>query len=68
MLVEEGAAGVVICGRSESNGNAVAAALNAEPGNCKVIYVRADLSEAADCKAVIAAAEKCSPSPLSPAR
>lgn len=58
LLIDEGAAGVVICGRSEANGNAVATSVNESVASSRVIYVRADLSNPDDCKAVISAAEK----------
>lgn len=51
-LADEGAAGITICGRQEAKGVAVAAALEAK--GCKAEYVRADLSNASDCAAVVA--------------
>ena len=55
MLADEGAAGLVICGRNTVNGAAVKAAL--EEKGCPTVYVKADLSNEADCKAVVAAAD-----------
>jgi len=48
---DEGAAGVVICGRQEDQGAAVAAALT-ERG-AKALYVCADLSVVADCQRIV---------------
>ena len=50
-----GASGIVLCGRNESNGRAVAESIG-EAG-CKAIFQKADLSSVADCRAVIAAAD-----------
>jgi NAD(P)-dependent dehydrogenase (short-subunit alcohol dehydrogenase family) len=46
-----GAAGVVLCGRQEDKGKAVAAAV--EKLDCAAEYVRADLSQVEDCRRVI---------------
>ncbi|WP_416414748.1 SDR family oxidoreductase [Pantoea sp. App145] len=56
-FVQQGAAGVVICGRNDAKGTDLAAKLNAE-GNARVEFVRADLSSVEDCRQVIAAADK----------
>lgn len=50
------AAGIVICGRGQSNGARVAAELS-ESG-CPTLYVPADLSSVDDCRAVIRAADE----------
>ena len=47
----EGAAGVVLCGRQENKGRAVAAQVEAL--GCAAEYVRADLSLVDDCRSVI---------------
>lgn len=52
-FVQQGAAGVVICGRNQAKGDAVAARL-AELGPTKVLFVRADLSSVEECRNVIA--------------
>jgi len=56
MFVARGAAGVVICGRNARNGKAVAAGIKSDA--TKVKFVQADLSEVADCRKVIAEADK----------
>lgn len=55
LLGERGAKGLVICGRSEEKGAAQAARLAAL--GTEVVFVKADLSNVDDCKAVIAAAD-----------
>ncbi|NQW08546.1 MAG: SDR family oxidoreductase [Alphaproteobacteria bacterium] len=55
-LVERKAAGVVICGRNEERGSAVAASLTND--QTASLYVAADLAEVAACRAVIAAADR----------
>lgn len=47
----EGAAGVVICGRQKDKGRAVAASL--ATSGCEVEFVSADLSQVADCRQVV---------------
>src|SRR4249919_1843964 len=56
LLVERGAKGVVICGRSKEKGEAKARELST-PGGTEVRFVQADLSLVDDCRAVIAAAD-----------
>lgn len=56
LLAERGAAGLVICGRSEEKGRAKAAEL--EKLGAPTVYVAADLAKIEDCRAVIAAADK----------
>jgi len=53
---EEGAAALIICGRSEENGRKVAAAIEAK--GAKALYVKADLTVVAEAENVIAQAEK----------
>lgn len=56
-LAESGAAGLVTCGRNSAKGEAVAKAISAETG-CPVHFVAADLESVADCRAVVAAADR----------
>lgn len=56
LLAARGAAGMVICGRSRTKGEAVARDI-AKSG-CDVRYVEADLGKVAECRAIIAAADK----------
>ena len=56
LLVERGAAGLIICGRNAERGNAVAAALNSD--TCPVHFVQADLANAEDCRRIVAAADE----------
>ncbi len=56
-LANEGASGIVICGRNSSKGEAVAQSINAKNG-CDVRFVQANLEKVADCRAVIEAADK----------
>ena len=51
-----GAAGLVICGRNEANGKAVATDI--ERLGCHTLFQRANLASVADCRAVIAAADR----------
>lgn len=55
-FAENGAAGVVICGRNESRGKAIAAELNGA-GKARVEFVRADLSSVEDCRQLVAATD-----------
>ena len=57
LFVARGAAGVVICGRNAAKGEAKAMEL-AKGGAVKIVFVRADVSKAEDCRAVIARADK----------
>lgn len=50
-LADLGAAGLVICGRSEDRGQMVAMALAG--GGCQSLYVQADLANEADCRRVV---------------
>jgi NAD(P)-dependent dehydrogenase (short-subunit alcohol dehydrogenase family) len=56
-LAEAGAAGIVTCGRSREKGEAVARDIKVKTG-CEVHFVVADLEKVADCRAVVAAADK----------
>lgn len=53
---DAGAAGLVICGRNAKNGEAVAKDLSA--GGCRTIFQQTNLASVADCRAVIAAADR----------
>jgi NAD(P)-dependent dehydrogenase (short-subunit alcohol dehydrogenase family) len=55
LLAERGAAGIVICGRSEEKGKRVADEL--ESLGAKTVFVAADLSNVEDCKSVVKAAD-----------
>jgi NAD(P)-dependent dehydrogenase (short-subunit alcohol dehydrogenase family) len=55
-LAEEGAAGVVICGRNEANGERVAGALRAAGAEAR--FARAELASEPECRAVIAACDE----------
>ena len=56
LVAQRGAAGIVICGRGTENGARVAAKLH-EIGS-ETLYVRADLDEVAQSRAVISAAQE----------
>lgn len=56
LAAECGAGGLVICGRDQGRGAAVAADLTA--GGCSTEFVRADLERPEDCRAVIAACDR----------
>jgi NAD(P)-dependent dehydrogenase (short-subunit alcohol dehydrogenase family) len=56
VFANRGAAGPVICGRNQTNGARVKAALEAK--GTKTVYVPADLAKIEDCRAVIAAADR----------
>jgi len=56
LLAQRGAAGIVICGRKAKQGEAIARDLSGL--GCDARYVQADLGKVADCRAVIAAADK----------
>ncbi len=57
LFAERGAAGLVICGRSEPKGRAVAAQIQESHGT-RTVFVRADLGRVEDCRAVIEAADQ----------
>ena len=56
VFADRRAAGLVICGRNQTNGARVKAALEAK--GTKTVYVPADLAKVEDCRAVIAAADR----------
>jgi NAD(P)-dependent dehydrogenase (short-subunit alcohol dehydrogenase family) len=56
LFVERGAAGIIICGRNEDRGTAVAADLNSD--TCRVQFVQADLANIEDCRRIVAAADE----------
>ncbi len=56
-FVQQGAKGIVICGRNQTKGENIAAQLNAE-GEARVHFVRADLSSVEDCRQVVAHADE----------
>ena len=56
LFAERGAAGIVICGRNEDRGEAVARDLT--QGGCPSHFVTADLASVEDCRAVIAKADQ----------
>ncbi|MGD0565351.1 MAG: SDR family oxidoreductase [Roseiarcus sp.] len=56
LFAERGAAGIVICGRNPANGERVAAEISAR--GCPTHFVRADLAHVAQCRAVIAEADR----------
>lgn len=56
LFAERGAAGLVICGRNRDNGARVAAEI--EETGCPTVFVRADLESVADCRNVIAEADR----------
>ena len=55
VFADRGAAGLVICGRNQANGERVKTALLAKGTN--TVFVPADLARVEDCRAVIGAAE-----------
>jgi 7-alpha-hydroxysteroid dehydrogenase len=55
---DNGAAGLVLCGRNETKGNAVALDIGKVHPATRTIFVRADLRHVADARAVIAAADQ----------
>lgn len=57
LFAERGCAGVVICGRNQAKGEAVAETIRAEHGT-KTVFVPADLGEVDDCRQVIKAADQ----------
>jgi NAD(P)-dependent dehydrogenase (short-subunit alcohol dehydrogenase family) len=56
LFVERGAAGLIICGRNEERGKAVAADLNSD--TCQVHFVQSDLVNVEDCRRIVATAEQ----------
>ena len=56
-LAQDGASGIVTCGRNREKGEAVARNVEAKT-SCRVRFIEADLGKVADCRAVIAAADE----------
>ena len=56
LFAERGAAGLVICGRNGANGERVAVEISAT--GCPTHFVKADLAKVADCRRVIAEADR----------
>src|SRR5574337_889725 len=56
LFAERGAEGLVICGRNAKNGERVAKEISA--AGCPTVFVAADLARVADCRAVVAEAER----------
>jgi len=56
LFAERGAAGIVICGRNTEKGEKVASEISA--AGCPTVFVRADLTKVADCRNVVAQADK----------
>lgn len=56
LFAERGAAGVLICGRNAERGQAIVADLRS--AQCDVRFVQADLANVADCRGIVAAAER----------
>lgn len=52
----DGAVGLVLCGRDRTKGDRVAESLST--GGCRAMFVPADLASVADCRAVVAAADR----------
>src|SRR5579871_459342 len=56
LFAARGAGGLVICGRNAANGEKVAKSLS--DAGCPTVFVKADLAKVADCRAIVAAADK----------
>ncbi len=56
LFAARGAAGLIVCGRNEARGTAVAAALNSK--HCQVHFVQCDLANVEDCRRVVATADE----------
>jgi NAD(P)-dependent dehydrogenase (short-subunit alcohol dehydrogenase family) len=56
LFAERGTAGIVICGRNAANGERVAAEISA--AGCPTHFVKVDLAQVAQCRAVIAEADR----------
>jgi NAD(P)-dependent dehydrogenase (short-subunit alcohol dehydrogenase family) len=55
LFAERGAAGIVITGRDQARGEAVAASLDG--ASCRALFIRADMASVDDCRALVAAAD-----------
>jgi NAD(P)-dependent dehydrogenase (short-subunit alcohol dehydrogenase family) len=56
LFAQRGAAGIVICGRNSENGERVAKEISAS--GCPTVFVKADLAKVADCRNVVAEADR----------
>lgn len=56
LFAERGASGIVVTGRDSRRGEAVAESLNR--GSCRAVFVRADMADVGDCRALVAAADE----------
>jgi len=56
LFAERGAAGIVVTGRNSQRGEVFAESLNS--GSCRAIFVRADMADVDDCRALVAAADE----------
>jgi NAD(P)-dependent dehydrogenase (short-subunit alcohol dehydrogenase family) len=56
LFSERGAAGLVICGRNKERGERVASEIAG--AGCPAVFVKADLAKVADCRQVVATADK----------
>jgi len=56
LFAERGVAGIVICGRNTEKGEKVAGEIS--DAGCPTVFVRADLTKVADCRNVVAQADK----------
>lgn len=57
LFASRGASGLLITGRNEQRGHAVAASLDS--ATCKAVFVPADIAQVAECGKLIAAADAC---------
>jgi NAD(P)-dependent dehydrogenase (short-subunit alcohol dehydrogenase family) len=55
LFAERGAAGIIITGRDQARGEAVAASLDG--ASCRALFIRADMASVDDCRALVAAAD-----------
>jgi NAD(P)-dependent dehydrogenase (short-subunit alcohol dehydrogenase family) len=57
LFAQRGIAGLVLCGRQQAKGHALADQLTHEHQSCKAIFITADLAETTACQQLINAAE-----------
>ncbi len=55
LFAERGAAGIVVTGRDRARGEAVAASL--DTASCRSVFIRADMADVDDCRALMAGAD-----------
>jgi NAD(P)-dependent dehydrogenase (short-subunit alcohol dehydrogenase family) len=55
LFAERGAAGIVVTGRDRARGEAVAASLGT--ASCRAVFIRADMADVDDCRALMAGAD-----------